>query len=444
MHNKNIIDTAYNNFLKAITLKRQGQIIPCAIIIQLVQDFIDGKLADHQMSAWLATVASLGMDIEEVVALTQAYVLSGSRITHPKNLKLLDKHSTGGVGDKITLISIPIVVACGVPVVKISGRGLGHAGGTLDKLESINNLKLHLTPNELTNILKINNMVIAGQSDDIVPGDQQTYKLRDISGAVESIPLIAASIISKKIATGCKCLVLNVTTGLGALIPDQNLSLELAQTMVALAKRFGIAVRAIISDMNQPLGCAVGNALEIKEALQVLQGSHIPRLTILALEIAKLMLQTHDPTLSEKDAKHKISTVIADGSAYQQFLKWVDTQGGDIQQIINPSKLSTTQYKKTLTAPIAGWIKKIDPRLVGECTLKLGAYRQDGGRVYDHAVGVILKKKVSDAVEIGDPILEIHYNDNSTIAEAEKIALASIEISSNLVEAPPIIYRVIE
>lgn len=444
---KNIV--SYNqeistvDILDSIVRKRAGEVLPAFEIKAIIRDFVAGKIPNYQMSAWLATIASKYMNIDEIESLTRAYVEGGTPVDLSRlNCKIVDKHSTGGVGDKVTLIVAPIVAACGIPVVKISGRGLGHAGGTLDKLESIKGLKLNLSSKEICHIIKDSGMVITGQGSDLVPGDKATYELRDISGAVESIPLIAASIMSKKIATGANCLVLDVKTGTGALIQDYEKSVLLAKTMVALAQRFGINCRAIISDMSQPLGNAVGNALEIKEVLEVLQGKDIPDLREVCTIVARLMLQTADQTLTDDEADVLINQVLKSGKAYDHFLKWAAAQGANTAQLSKPEMFSTSTHRKLIYAKKSGWIKEINPRTIGNAALKVGANRQFEGSVIDHSSGIIVHKKVGDKVEKGDLLAEIHYT-NGNINQTEDMVASAFNLDSVPVIPTQIIYQII-
>jgi len=430
------------NILDSITQKRNKQALSPLAIETIIKDFVAGRIPDYQMSSWLATVASVGMNIEELESLTRAYVAGGVHVDHTSlGCKVVDKHSTGGVGDKVTFVVVPIVAACGVPVTKISGRGLGHAGGTLDKLESIAGLKLDLSAQEAREIINIMGMVITGQSNDLAPGDKATYQLRDISGTVESIPLIAASIISKKLATGANCLVLDVKTGSGALIQDYSQSIKLAETMVELASRFGINCRAVISDMSQPLGYAVGNALEIREALDVLQGKVIPRFTELCCVLARLMLQVAKPELSEKEADEQVLSSISSGAAYKKLIKWARMQGADEQQLLKPELLTTAKHLEIIISDKAGWIQEINPRAIGNAALHLGANRQIKGSVIDHSAGVIINKQVGDSVSVGDILAEIHYN-TGEISMAKDMIKSSFLIGDNFPTPEPIIHKI--
>lgn len=437
-------EAASAHILEMITRKRSRKRLSAVDIGQLIENFVAGKIPDYQMSAWLATVASIGMDIEEIEALTRAYMGGYAHVSHAGlGRKVVDKHSTGGVGDKVSFVVVPIVAACGVPVTKISGRGLEHAGGTLDKLESIAGLKLDLGAHEVRAILNEVGMVITGQSDELVPGDRATYSLRNASGSVESIALIAASIISKKIATGADGLVLDVKTGSGALIQPYEESVALAETMLELAKRFGIQCFAVVSDMSQPLGYAVGHTLEIKEALAVLQGAHIPGLTELCCVIARLMLQVTDRNLSNQAADERINRAIAQGTAYERFLRWARVQGADTRQLRHPELFPSARYQKTIFARQSGWVQSIDPRAIGYAALRLGTRPELDGSVADHSAGIILRKRVGDPVVAGEALAELHYNSDN-IREMEAVIDSAFELGASSLPTAPLIHRVIE
>lgn len=436
-------EEASEHILSCLIRKRAGEVLSSFDIEKLIQDFLERKVTDYQMSAWLATVACMGMNIDEIESLTRSYVTSGKSMTFSgRTQKIVDKHSTGGVGDKVSLIVVPIVAACGVPVTKISGRGLGHAGGTLDKLESIEGLKLSLSVSEARAVLKKVGMVMTGQSDELVPGDKATYTLRDVSGSIESIPLIAASIISKKVAIGADCLVLDVKTGSGALIEDYNETMKLAQIMVELATRFNIKCRAVISDMSQPLGYAVGNTLEVKEALKVLQGVIIPGLTELSISIAQLMLQTVDPTVSNAEAREKINKVISNGSAHQKFIEWATSQGAKKRPLVNIEKLPKAKNCEIVKAETGGWIKAINPRAIGYTALHLGNKGINKRESFDYPSGIVLHRKVGDKVCVGDSLAEIHYS-SSDIENVIKNVHSAFSFCTECPVVPPTIHQII-
>jgi pyrimidine-nucleoside phosphorylase len=400
---------ASTRILDAISQKRSCIPLEEAQVHKLVEDFVSGQVPDYQMAAWLATVACVGMDFDELKALTSAYVGSGDRMRCGEpGCFVVDKHSTGGVGDKVTLVVVPIVAACGVAVAKLSGRGLGFAGGTIDKLEAISGLRLDLSPAEIRSTVSKVGMAISGHSLDLAPGDDATYALRDVTGTVDSIPLIAASIISKKVATGADGLVLDVKTGSGALLGSDALTRELAGTMVKLAESFGLRCRAFLSDMNQPLGHAVGNALEVKEALRALSGEYVPGLSELSVALSTAMLQTAEPDLSEMEAAKRIDRVLGNGAAHEQFIRWATMQGGDASQLEKPERLPKADNIVLLKSSRSGWVTAVRPRPVGTAALRVGAGRLQREAQIDPAAGVVVLKRVGDRVEAGETLAEVH------------------------------------
>jgi len=428
--------------LGTIARKRAGELLPARDIKRLIEDFVAGRVPDYQMSAWLATVACIGMEIEETEALTRAYVAGGMSVDlGGVGKRVIDKHSTGGVGDKVSLVVTPIVAACGVAVAKMSGRGLGHAGGTIDKLESIRGLRLDLAAAEVRALVNELGMVITGQSAELAPGDKATYALRDVTGTVESVPLIAASIISKKVAVGAHGLLLDVKTGAGALIQDHAMAVHLAQTMVDLATRFGLDCRAVLSDMSQPLGFAVGNALEVKEALAALRGDSIPGFTELCRVLSRLMLQLALPDLSDAEADQQVSVAVSSGAAHEKFLQWARAQGADAAQLANPDLLPTAPRREFIRADRTGWVESIDPRAIGNAALRVGAGRLVQGAPIDHSAGIVLQRRVGDAVAAGDCLAEIHY-DEGDITSAKNLTASAFTLGISQVCVPPVVHQV--
>jgi pyrimidine-nucleoside phosphorylase len=396
--------------LDAITDKRADRPLAAETIDGIVRDIVSGRLPDYQVAAFLATVACQGMTAAETAALTAAYVAGGSRLRLSElDGFVIDKHSTGGVGDKVSLVVVPVVAACGVVVAKMSGRGLGYAGGTVDKLESIPGLRMDLNADELRRILSEAGMAITGQSADLAPGDGATYRMRDVTATVESVPLIAASIISKKVALGADGLVLDVKSGEGALMADQAEAERLAETMLDLARAFGLPCRVVLSDMSQPLGYAVGNALEVREALAALRGQHVPGLSEVCQVIARLMLQLAEPGLPEAAADGRIAAVLGDGSAHRIFLRWAAAQGGDARVLADESLLPHARYRQTVAADRDGFVSAIDPRAIGAAAIRLGAGRLVQGEQLDHAAGIVLCCRVGSRVQRGEPVAVVHY-----------------------------------
>jgi pyrimidine-nucleoside phosphorylase len=432
---------ASEGLLQSIERKRGGSKLADAEIEQVIADFTAGRTPDYQMAAWLATVACAGMDMRETAALTRAYI--GTTPACPIRIpgrRTVDKHSTGGVGDKITLVAAPLAAACGVPVAKMSGRSLGWAGGTIDKLESIPGLRLDLSAREVQQVLSCTGMVITGQTAELAPGDNATYRLRDVTATVDSIPLIAASIVSKKVALAAEGLVLDVKTGAGALMSDPVAAAELAELMVELAAQFGIPARAIISDMSQPLGFAVGNALEIREALEVLQGREVPGVSELGRLVARLMLQVAEPSLSDESADKCIGAAIDSGEAYRTFLTWASAQGASPCFVDNPDCLPRAARRDMVRADRSGWVAAVDPRAIGQAALRAGAGRLVQNSSIDPGAGIILFARIGTRVDSGTPLAEVHHSGSDS--RCLEFAAAAFDISPAPVPAPALIQRI--
>ncbi|MEJ3746443.1 thymidine phosphorylase [Actinomycetes bacterium KLBMP 9797] len=428
----------------AVTNKRLGRALSPEVIGSVVADFVAGRVPDYQMAAWLATVACRGLDGTELAELTRAYVSGGQRLDLcGLDRPVLDKHSTGGVGDKCSLVVAPVVAACGPAVVKMSGRALGYAGGTIDKLESIAGLRLDLAPDEVYRTATEVGMVITGQSAALAPGDEATYALRDVTGTVESIPLIAASIISKKLTVGADALVLDVKTGAGALIPDRGQAALLAGTMVDLASASGLPCRAVLSDMSQPLGYAVGNALEVREALAVLRGESVPGLSQVCATLARIMLQSADLALGDAEADDRVAGVLSDGSAYELFLRWVAAQGGDPRRLEQPDGLPVAPYVETVTADRAGWVREVEPRAIGAAAIRVGAGRLTHGARIDHAAGVLVHRRVGSRLAAGEPLAEIQYT-TGDVRRAVALVRSAFTVADEPPEPVPVIHAVLD
>ncbi|MBL7495930.1 thymidine phosphorylase [Frankia sp. CNm7] len=396
--------------IDAVVRTRTGTALAANEIERLVADFVAGRIPDYQMSAWLATVACRGLSRAETVALTRAYVTGGETLDFAASGRVvLDKHSTGGVGDTVSLVVVPLVAACGVAVAKMSGRGLGLTGGTIDKLESIRGLRLELDADDVYRMVDQVGMVITGQSAGLTPGDKVTYALRDVTGTVDSLPLIAASIVSKKIAVGAHGVLFDVKTGAGALIPDRDRAVELARLMVEVATGAGLRCRAVLTDMSQPLGYAVGNALEVREALDVLRGREVPGLTDICRTIAELMLRSADPDLTPADAERKVSGILAGGEGYEQFVRWAVAQGAEPAALEEPDGLPTAECRTQVVADRGGYVREVDPRAIGTAAMNVGAGRFVKGGSLDYSAGVVLRHRVGDQVAAGEPLAVIHH-----------------------------------
>ncbi|EHR52426.1 pyrimidine-nucleoside phosphorylase [Saccharomonospora marina XMU15] len=428
--------------LAAINRKRGGEAFAGDEIEAIIADFVAGRVPDYQMSAWLATVACRGLSVDENRALTRSYTTGGSRI----DLSMLDgpvvdKHSTGGVGDTTTLIVVPVVAACGVHVVKMTGRALGYAGGTLDKLESIPGLRVELPVDEVVPILRDVGMVITGQSAGLAPGDGATYSLRDVTGTVESLPLIAASIISKKVAVHADGLVLDVKTGEGALVPERDEAGALAQRMLDLAISFGLRARAVISDMSQPLGRAVGNSLEIKQALAVLRGHRVPGLYDLCAVISALMLRVAQPELTEEEAAARVERAIDSGAAHEVFLRWACAQGADGAVLADPASLPRARHCVPVAAARAGKLTCVHPRPIAMAALLVGAGRLTQRAQLDHGAGVVVHRRVGEEVAKGDLLAELHHSSGDA-ESAWSLVRSAFEFGDDPV-AEPLIHQIL-
>jgi pyrimidine-nucleoside phosphorylase len=353
---------------------------------------------------------------------------------------VVDKHSTGGVGDKVTLAVAPLVAACGLPVAKMTGRGLGHTGGTVDKLESISHFRSALSRAEFWAILRAQNLVLAGQSNDLAPADGKMYALRDVTGTVESIPLIAASIMSKKLAVGASHLLLDVKVGAGAFMKTLDDAQVLAHTMVDIGARAGVKTAAVITAMEQPLGQAVGNALELKEAIAILQGAGPADVTTLCHHEATRLLEMTGLAKSSAEAEARVQAAIQSGAALEKLAAVVAAQEGDARQIMEPSRLPEAPLKLSLAAPRAGYIAAIQAEQIGLASMKLGAGRFKKGEPIDHATGLLLLAKVGDHVEQGQPLLEIHARTEAQVASIQAELLSSYRWSETPATSGPLIY----
>jgi pyrimidine-nucleoside phosphorylase len=418
---------AVRRIIDAIADLRAHRPLAESTIRGIVDDYLGGRVTDYQMSAWLATVACTGLGPAETAALTMAYVDSGLRLTHSGAGRVVDKHSTGGVGDKVSLFVTPVVAACGVPVVKVSGRGLGFMGGTVDKLESRAGLRLDLSAAEVADTLKAVGMVITGQSDELVPGDRATYALRDVTGTVESMPLIAASVMSKKIATGAAAVVLDVKCGEGALVPGLSEARTLARLMIDIGRAADVECRAVLTDMDRPLGRAVGNAAEVREAIQALHGEVFPGYHEVCREIATQMVSLGRPELELAACADLVDRAVAGGEALRTFRRWVEHQGGDVAQIDDPDRLPSARNEIVVPATEDGWVTAIRPMEIGKAALWLGAGRFHPQASLDHSAAVLLDRQVGEQVTAGEPLARLLWNGGRP-DEAEKAVRAAFRI----------------
>ncbi|MED4229327.1 pyrimidine-nucleoside phosphorylase [Neobacillus cucumis] len=427
-----------------IEKKRDGFELTREEIQFLINGFTNGDIPDYQMSAFSMAVFFRGMTKEERVYLTEAMVQSGDQIdlSGIEGIKV-DKHSTGGVGDTTTLVLAPLVASVGVPVAKMSGRGLGHTGGTIDKLESIKGFHVEISNEEFTQLVNQNKVAVIGQSGNLTPADKKLYALRDVTATVDSIPLIASSIMSKKIAAGADAIVLDVKTGSGAFMKNLDDAKELAQTMVEIGKGVGRKTKAIISDMSQPLGFAVGNALEVKEAIDTLKGQGPEDLHELCLTLGAHMVVLAEKAADFNQARAMLEEAIQSGEALQTFKTFLAAQGGDASVIDDPAKLPTASYIIEVPAKTSGYVAEITAETVGTAAMMLGAGRATKESVIDLAVGVVLHKKVGDYVEAGESLVTIHSNQEDVQEVIEKI-YSAYQVTDEKVAKPILIYTDIQ
>jgi len=406
-----------------------------------IRGFVDGSIPDYQASAFAMAVLLNGMTPHETTDLTIAMAHSGQTLDLRDVVDIaVDKHSSGGVGDKTTLTVLPTVAACGLPVGKMSGRGLGFSGGTLDKLESIPGYRVDLTTDEFKRQLKEKGIVLTGQSLDLAPADGKLYALRDVTGTVPSIPLIASSIMCKKIAAGAHAILLDVKTGLGAFMETLDDARVLAKLMVDIGKLAGREVVALLSDMNQPLGCAVGNSLEVIEAIETLHGGGPVDFREHCLRVCAHMLVLGKRAKDLEEGRAMAEKAIADGSAFEKFRVLVQAQGGDVTYVDAASKFPRAKFIEEVKAHRSGSISQVHARSVGEASVVLGAGRAKKTDAVDHAVGIVVHKKVGDMVEKGEPLFTFHANDESKLAEARARVVAAYSFSDTPVPPLPLFY----
>ena len=409
--------------------------------------WINGLTSDeiplYQSSALLMAIMFKGMEDHEIYDLTSAMYHSGDIVDlHQIEGVKVDKHSTGGVGDKTSLVLLPMVAACGVKVAKMSGRGLGHTGGTLDKLESIPNTRVSMNEKEFIQQVNDIGIAIVGQSQTLTPADKKLYGLRDVTGTVNSIPLIASSIMSKKLSTSCDTLLLDVTIGSGAFMKDFDSALELAQLMIRIGEYHHLNTRAIISNMDEPLGRAIGNALEMKEAIAALKGEGPEDLMELCYSAGAIMLMQAKVCNTELEARRKLEEAIKNGSAYKKFVAMIKAQGGDISYIEDNEKFNLTKYSFRIVAPFDGYIERLDAYTLGQAAMKLGAGREKISDYIDYDAGIYLHHKVGDKVAQGDKILSIYTNkDNYEDILAE--INSAVKVTNKEVEKPTLIYKIL-
>jgi pyrimidine-nucleoside phosphorylase len=435
------------NSIRAVDVirkKRDGHELSRAEIDSIVSGYTTGTIPDYQISAWLMAALLKGLSRAETAALTDAMLHSGEVLDLSEfSAAKVDKHSTGGVGDKTSLVLAPLAAAGGLVVPMISGRGLGHTGGTLDKLESIPGFNVNLPLARFREVLRTCGCAMIGQTAEIAPADRKFYSLRDVTGTVESPDLICASIMSKKLAEGIDALVLDVKTGSGAFMKTGEDAVFLAELMVETGERMGKKMTALITDMDQPLGLKIGNSLEVEECIDVLHGEGPEDLRALCIELAGWMLHLGGRTGTIAEAKQLADQLIRSGKAFDKLRQMVELQGGDPKAIDDPNRLPRAKHSLDVVSPRSGYVGAIQCELVGTACVILGGGREKKEDSVDPAVGIVLHKKVADQVSAGEPLCTIHYNSESRAAQAKHL----LEQSYQIADAPPtprnLIHRII-
>lgn len=419
------------NIYDIISKKRNKEVLTQEEINFIVKKYNDGDIPDYQMSALLMAIFLNDMNDNETLYFTEAIVKSGN-IVDLSNIKgnKVDKHSTGGVGDSITLLLGPMIASCDVPFVKMSGRGLGHTGGTLDKLESIRDFKIDIPMEDFVQNANKSNLAICSQTANITPADEKIYALRDVTATVDSIPLIASSIMSKKLAINSDGILLDVKVGSGAFMKDLQTATKLAKTMVNIGNGFGRKTIAIVTNMDQPLGNAIGNSLEVKEAIETLKGKGPKDLYELALVLGSKLLVLADRVNHEEEGRELLINNIQSGKAYNKLLEMVSNQNGDISVIKNPDLLPKSKYIIKVESIRSGYIRSINAEKVGKCALNLGAGRKTLDSIIDLSAGIVLNKKIDDYVEMNEPLVYIHTNDMEKVENIKDRIIDLYEIGN--------------
>ncbi|RMG26848.1 MAG: pyrimidine-nucleoside phosphorylase [Bacteroidetes bacterium] len=433
------------NLPALIQKKRDGSALTKEEIRYIIEGYTAGHIPDYQVAALLMAIYFRGMDMEEILSLTRAMLESGatidlSDIPGPK----VDKHSTGGVGDKTSLVLGPLVAAAGVKVAKLSGRGLGYSGGTIDKLESFKGFSVEMSRQQFVEQVKNIGIALSGQSKELVPADKKLYALRDVTATVDSLPLIASSIMSKKLASGAEAIVLDVKTGSGSFNGSLERAIKLANLLVSIGESMGRRTLALVSDMEQPLGHAVGNALEVQEAIACLRGKGPADLSTLCLELGTHMLTLSGAVPGREVARQKIQQVWQSGQALEVFRQLVAAQGGDPRPIDEPALFPQASIQREFRSPKTGWISRISAREIGLAALELGAGRKVKGEPIDLSAGIFLPHKVGAQVKKGQVLARLHSNRAQAFGPASELIAAAFEIGSQQPEPRPIIWAEVD
>ncbi|MEO8284855.1 MAG: thymidine phosphorylase [Chloroflexota bacterium] len=427
-----------------ITAKRDGQELTTAEIDWLISSLTRGEIPDYQMAAWLMAVYFRGMSSRETADLTRSMVASGRHLDLSAiGAFVADKHSTGGVGDKTTLVLAPLVAAAGVPMAKMSGRGLGYSGGTLDKLESIKGFRCELSIDEFVEGVKRIGLVVASQTPDMAPADGKLYALRDVTGTVESLPLIASSIMSKKIAAGANGVVLDVKVGRGAFMKTMDDARALAVAMRNIGESVGLKVRAVLSGMDQPLGFAVGNALEVREAVETLKGEGPQDLLEVVYIIGANLLEMAGKVRSLEEGAEMLRARLESGAGLAKFIEFIENQGGDPAFVDNIALLPTAPVQTDLLSVERGYLAALDAETIGKASVEIGAGRRKKGEQIDHAVGFVLRAKLGDRVDIGQSLATIHAAREQSADESKAALMEAFRIVPDPFQPPPVVIDVV-
>ncbi len=430
--------------IELIIKKRNGLELSKEELKSIIDGFVSGDIPDYQVSAFLMAVFFEGMNSDETANLTDIMMCSGELIdlSEIKGVKV-DKHSTGGVGDKTTLVLAPLVAAAGVPVAKMSGRGLGHTGGTLDKMESIKGLSVDMTREEFIDNIKKHNIAVCGQNANLVPADKKLYALRDVTGTVENSSLIASSIMSKKLACGADAIVIDIKVGHGAFMKTVKDAEQLAKIMIRIGLKMNRKVVAVITSMSEPLGCTIGNALEVKEAIETLKGNGPEDLTALCLELGSHMLVLGEVAKTQSEAVEILKKLIASGSALDKFKELVKAQGGDTSIVDNPDLLPNTQFSETYKSQSEGYINDLNALDIGLASVKLGAGRETKTSEINHGAGIVLEKKIGDYVNKDEVLATLYSNDQLNFQKANEFMDLAYKITKEKPLLKPLILKTI-
>lgn len=427
-----------------IEKKRNGEKLSSEEIEFFISGYVSGEIPDYQISALLMAIYFSGMDDEETAVLTKAMMLSGDTVDLSEFGEFtVDKHSTGGVGDKTSLVVAPVMASLGCKMAKMSGRGLGHTGGTVDKLESIPGFKTSITPEEFFEQVRKTGVAVIGSTANLAPADKKLYALRDVTATVGSIPLIASSIMSKKLAAGAHNIVLDVKIGSGAFMKTEEQGRKLAEKMVNIGKSFNRNIAAVITNMDRPLGCAIGNSLEVLEAVSVLKGNEVPDFDGVCVALASTLLSLcYD--ISHEESEKRVLESIKSGAALAKFREWITAQGGSDEFVDNPEALGTAKYITGYKAQGSGYISFMNTEMIGKAAAALGAGREKTTDSVDHTAGIVLRKKTGDAVRSGDVIAVLYTNKEASEIEAARLLSEAITYSAEKPAEESLVYGIIK